>query len=66
MSNKLRLLSGNNWTINDNESIYSGVVRIDTVRIEFSKENCMIFHVVHEGKSMIIYEYLHSLRLQEY
>jgi hypothetical protein len=30
------LVASGNWTINDKEDIYSGVVRIDTVRIGFS------------------------------
>jgi hypothetical protein len=32
---KSRLVAGGNWTINDKEDIYSGVVRMDTVRIRF-------------------------------
>jgi hypothetical protein len=28
-----RLVAGGNWTVNDKEDIYSGVVRMDTVRI---------------------------------
>jgi hypothetical protein len=32
---KARLVAGGNWTINDKEDIYSGVVRMDTIRIEF-------------------------------
>jgi hypothetical protein len=28
-----RLVSGGNWTVNDKDDIYSGVVRVDTVRI---------------------------------
>jgi hypothetical protein len=30
---KARLVAGGNWTVNDKEDIYSGVVRMDTVRI---------------------------------
>jgi hypothetical protein len=30
---KERLVSGGNWTVNDREDIYSGVVCMDTVRI---------------------------------
>jgi hypothetical protein len=30
-----RLVAGGNWTINDKEDIYSGVVRMDSVRIGF-------------------------------
>jgi hypothetical protein len=33
---KARLVLGSNWTVNDKDDIYSGVVRIDTVRIDFS------------------------------
>jgi hypothetical protein len=33
---KARLFAGGNWTVNDKEDIYSGIVRIDTVRIFFS------------------------------
>jgi hypothetical protein len=32
---KARLVSYGNWTVNDKEDIYSGVVRMDTVRIGF-------------------------------
>jgi hypothetical protein len=32
---KARLVSCSNWTVNDKEHIYSGVVCMDTVRIEF-------------------------------
>jgi hypothetical protein len=35
LRHKARLVAGGNWTINDKENIYSGVVRMDTVRIEF-------------------------------
>jgi hypothetical protein len=30
-----RLVAGGSWTVNDKEDIYSGVVRMDTVRIGF-------------------------------
>jgi hypothetical protein len=30
-----RLVVGGNWTLNDKEDIYSGVVRMDIIRIEF-------------------------------
>jgi hypothetical protein len=33
LRHKTRLIAGGNWTVNDKEDIYSGVVRIDTVRI---------------------------------
>ena len=33
LRHKARLVSGDNWTVNEKEDIYSGVERIDTVRI---------------------------------
>jgi hypothetical protein len=33
LRHKARLVSGGNWTLNDNEDIYSGVVYMDTVGI---------------------------------
>jgi hypothetical protein len=33
LRHKARLVAGGNWTVNDKENIYSGVVRMDTVRI---------------------------------
>ena len=36
LRHKARLVAGGNWTVNDKEDIYSGVVRMDTVRIGFS------------------------------
>jgi hypothetical protein len=35
LRHKARLVSSGNWTVNDKEDIYSGVVRMDTVRIGF-------------------------------
>jgi hypothetical protein len=35
LRHKARLVSGGNWTVNDKGDIYSGVVRMDTVRIWF-------------------------------
>jgi hypothetical protein len=35
LRHKARLVAGGNWTINDEEDIYSGVVGMDTVRIGF-------------------------------
>jgi hypothetical protein len=35
LRNKARLMTGGNWTVNQKEDIYSGVVRMDTVRIGF-------------------------------
>jgi hypothetical protein len=32
---KARLVAGGNWTVNDKEDTYSGVVWMDTVRIGF-------------------------------
>jgi hypothetical protein len=35
LRHKARLVACGNWTVNDKEDIYSGVVRMDTVRIGF-------------------------------
>jgi hypothetical protein len=35
LRHKARLVAGGNWTVNDIEDIYSGVVRMDAVRIGF-------------------------------
>jgi hypothetical protein len=35
LRHKARLVASGNWTVNDKEHIYSGVFRMDTVRIEF-------------------------------
>jgi hypothetical protein len=35
LRHEARLVAGGYWTINDKEDIYSGVVRMDTVRIGF-------------------------------
>ena len=35
LRHKARLVAGGNWTVNEKEEIYSGVVRMDTVRIGF-------------------------------
>jgi hypothetical protein len=35
LGHKARLVSGGNWTVNDKENIYSGVVHMDTVSIGF-------------------------------
>jgi hypothetical protein len=35
LRHKSRLVAGGNWNLNDKEDIYSGVVRMDTVRIGF-------------------------------
>jgi hypothetical protein len=55
LRHKERLVAGGNWTVNDKEDIYSGVVRMDAVRIVFSKESCMDFHVVHVTSEMPSY-----------
>jgi hypothetical protein len=36
LRHKAKLVAGGNWTVNDKEDIYSGVVRMYTVRIGFS------------------------------
>jgi hypothetical protein len=35
LRHKTRLVVGGNWKVNEKEDIYSGVVRMDTVRIRF-------------------------------
>jgi hypothetical protein len=35
LRHKSRLVAGDNWTVHDKEDIYSGVLRMDTVRIGF-------------------------------
>jgi hypothetical protein len=35
LRHKARLVAGVNWTVNDKEDIYSGVVRMDSVGIGF-------------------------------
>jgi hypothetical protein len=36
LRHKTRLVAGGNWTVNDNDNIYSGIVHMDKVRIGFS------------------------------
>jgi hypothetical protein len=36
LRHKKRLVAGGDWTVNEKDDIYSGLVRIDTVRIGFS------------------------------
>jgi hypothetical protein len=36
LSRKARLVAGGDWTVNDKEDMYSGVVGMDTVSIGFS------------------------------
>jgi hypothetical protein len=55
LRHKSRLVAGGNWTVNDKEDIYSGVVRMDTVSIGFDLESCMDFHVVHVTSEMPSY-----------
>jgi hypothetical protein len=55
LRHKVRLVAGGNWTVNDKEDTYSGVVRMDTVRIGFSQESCMDFHVVQVTSEMPSY-----------
>jgi hypothetical protein len=38
LRHKARLVSGGNWTVNDKEDIYSGVILMHTVRIRFCLE----------------------------
>jgi hypothetical protein len=52
---KARLFAGGDWTVNDKEDIYSGVVGMDNVRIGFSQESCMDFDVVHVTSEMLSY-----------
>jgi hypothetical protein len=35
LRHKARLVAGGNWTINYKENIYSGAIRMDTIRIAF-------------------------------
>jgi hypothetical protein len=35
LRHKARVVAGGNWTVNDKEDIYSGVIRMDIVRIAF-------------------------------
>jgi hypothetical protein len=44
---KARLVVVGNWTVNDKDDLYSGVVRMDSIITFLSKENCMDFHVTH-------------------
>jgi hypothetical protein len=53
--NKTRLVAGGNLSVNYKEDIYSGVVCMDTVRIGFSQESCMDFHVEHVTSEMLSY-----------
>jgi hypothetical protein len=55
LRHKARLVAAGNWTVNDKEDIYSGVVRMDTVRIGFFLGECMDFHVVYVTSKMPSY-----------
>jgi hypothetical protein len=35
LRHKARLVAGGNWSLNDKEDIYSGILRMNTVRIGF-------------------------------
>jgi hypothetical protein len=43
LRHKARLVAVVNWTVNDKEDIYSGVVCMDTVRIGFFRRAVWIF-----------------------
>jgi hypothetical protein len=51
LRHKSRLVSNGNWTVNDKEDIYSGVVRMDTVRIVFFLGELCFAHVTSEMPS---------------
>jgi hypothetical protein len=55
LRHKTRLVAGGNWTVNDKEDIYSGVVHMDTVRIGFFLGEWYVFHVVHVTSEMPSY-----------
>jgi hypothetical protein len=52
---KARLVAGGDWTVNDKEDIYSGVFRMDTVRIEFFLGELYRLFVVHMTSEMPSY-----------
>jgi hypothetical protein len=54
LKHEARIVVDVNWTVNDKENIYSGVVRMDTVRIGFflRRAVCMDFHVVYVTSEM--------------
>jgi hypothetical protein len=47
LRHKARLVANGNWTVNDKEDIYSGVFRMDTVRMGFFLGELYLLHVVH-------------------
>jgi hypothetical protein len=55
LRHKARLVAGVDWTLNDKVDIYSGVVRMDTLRIGFSYESFTDFHVAHVTSEMPSY-----------
>jgi hypothetical protein len=55
LRHKARLVADGNGTVNDKEDIYSGVVRMDTVRIGFFLGEFTDFHVVHVTSEMPFY-----------
>jgi hypothetical protein len=55
LRHKVRLVAGGKWTVNDKEHFYSGVVRMDTVRIGFFLGELTDFHVVHVTSDMPSY-----------
>jgi hypothetical protein len=46
LRHKARLVAGGNWTVNDKEDIYSGVVRMDNETMDFH-----VAHVISEMSS---------------
>jgi hypothetical protein len=71
---KERLVLGRNWTVNDKEDIYSGVVRMDTVRIgyfflgELYGLSCCACDIVNDflyGKTKDKYVYFLVLNLKQ-
>jgi hypothetical protein len=64
LRHKARLVAGCNWTVNDKEDIYSGVVRMNTVRI---KEKVYVtagpeFGVDLHGENLVIDKSLNGLK----
>jgi hypothetical protein len=56
LRHKTRLVvAGGNWTVNDKEEIYSGVVRMYTVRIGFFLGELYDLHVTHVTSEMPSY-----------
>jgi hypothetical protein len=55
MRHKARLLEVGNWTINETEDIFSGVLRMDTVRIEFFSRIVLISCCVYDIGNIFLY-----------